>query len=243
MEGTFTRRDRRAIWLAWGVAGGILIFNVGWVLAGALQRGGYSVASDDVSDLAALTARYPWVLMTASGIAGASTILFALFALRPALAVPGRGDALGAWLLAASLMGLDNLSDAFFRLDCQAANRGCTTAAAMSSWHGKIHVAVGVASAIATLAATFALASRMRRADGWRDLARPTFFFGLLFLAVLLGSAALEGKSGGGYLQRAAIVLLSLGVATLALRVRVWHGRPESRDRVAKHRSAISLHS
>jgi hypothetical membrane protein len=86
MEGTFTRRDRRAIWLAWGVAGGILIFNVGWVLAGALQRGGYSVASDDVSDLAALTARYPWVLMTAGSIAGAFTILFALFALRPALA-------------------------------------------------------------------------------------------------------------------------------------------------------------
>ena len=153
------------------------------------------------------------------GICGALTILFALFALRPALAVPGRGQALGAWLLAASLMGLDNLSDAFFRLDCQAANRGCTSAAAMSSWHGKIHVAVAAVSGVATIAGVFALAFRMRRADGWRDLARPTFIFGLLFVAVLIGYAALE-KTGGGYIQRAAIVLLSVGVVTLALRVR-----------------------
>jgi hypothetical protein len=60
----------------------------------------------------------------------------------------------------------------------------------------------------------------MRRVDGWRDLARPTFLFGLLFLVVLIGYAALERKTGGGYMQRAAIVLLSVGVATLALRVR-----------------------
>ena len=65
MEDMSTDLDRGAIWLAWGVVGGIVIFNIGWLLAGALQRGGYSVATDDVSDLAALTARYPWVLMTA----------------------------------------------------------------------------------------------------------------------------------------------------------------------------------
>jgi hypothetical protein len=166
------------------------------------------------------------VLMTTSGIAGAATILFSLFALRPAFAVPGRGDALGAWLLAASLMGLDNLSDAFFRLDCQAANRGCTSSAAMSSWHGKIHIIVGAATAAVTIAVPFFLASRMRRSDRWRDLAQPTFVFGFLFVAVLIGYAALEGKQGGGYLQRAAIVMLSVGVVTLALRVRALARSP-----------------
>lgn len=203
-----------------------MIFNVGWILAGALQTGGYSVAEHDGSDLGALTAQHPWVMLTASGIAGALTILFALFALRPALAMPGRGTALGAWLVAASLMGLDNLSDAFFRLDCRAADRGCTTAAAVSSWHGTIHAVVGAIAAIATIAAPFVLARRMRRADGWRDLARPTFLFGLLFLAVLMSYAALERKMGGGYLQRIAIVLLSVGVATLALRVRALARSP-----------------
>jgi hypothetical protein len=159
-------------------------------------------------------------MLTASGIAGALTILFAFFALRPALAVQGRGSALGAWLLAASLMGLDNLSDVFFRLDCRAADRGCSTSAAMNSWHGTIHGVVGAATAVVTIATPFVLASHMRRADGWRDLARPTFAFGFLFLAVLIGYASLEGKQGGGYLQRTAILLLSAGVVTVALRVR-----------------------
>jgi hypothetical protein len=166
-----------------------------------------------------LTAQHPWVMLISGGIAGAITILFALFALGPALAVPGRRAALGARLLAGSLMGLDNLSDVFFRLDCRAADPGCTTSVAMNSWHGTVHGIVGAATALATIAAVFALAFRMRRADGWRDLARPTFTFGLLFLVVLLAYAALEGKAGGGYLQRTAIVLLSVWVATLALRV------------------------
>jgi len=83
-----------------------------------------------------------------------------------------------------------------------------------------------VISGVATIAAPFVLAARMRRADGWRGLARPTILFGLLFLAVLVSYAALERKTGGGYLQRVAIVLLSIGVATLALRVRALARSP-----------------
>jgi hypothetical protein len=113
MEAASATLEGRAVWLAWGAIVGIVVFDLGWLLAGAVQAGGYSVASHDISDLGALTARFPWVMLTAQGIAGTLIILFALFALRPALAVPGRGPALGAWLLAASLIGLDNLSDAF----------------------------------------------------------------------------------------------------------------------------------
>jgi hypothetical membrane protein len=232
MDDTATRSRRRATWLAWGAIGGVAVFNLGWLLAGAVQGGGYSVASHDISDLGALTARSPWVMLTAGGIAGTLTILFALFALRPALAVPGRGTALGAWLLAASLIGLDNLSDVLFRLDCRAADPGCTMAAAASSWHGRVHLAVGLLSGIAMIAAPFVLAARMRQADGWRDLARPTILAGSLLVAVLAAYVALEGRTGGGYLQRAAIVLVSVGVVTLALRVRSLAG---SRDVVFQH--------
>jgi hypothetical protein len=144
MDDTATRSRRGAIWLAWGAVGGVAVFNLGWLLTGAVQGGGYWVASHDVSDLGALTARSPWVMLISQGIAG--TLIIA-FALRSALAVPGRGTALGAWLLAASLIGLDNLSDAFFRLDCRAADQGCTAAAAASSWHGQVHIAVGLLSA------------------------------------------------------------------------------------------------
>jgi hypothetical protein len=97
MDGTATRSRRRAIWLAGGAIGGVVVFNLGWLLTGAVQGGGYSVASHDVSDLGALTARSPWVMLTSQGIAGTLIIAFALFALRPGLAVPGRGTALGAW--------------------------------------------------------------------------------------------------------------------------------------------------
>ena len=97
MDDTRMRSRRRAIWLAWGAIGGVVVFNLGWLLAGALQGDGYSVAGHDVSDLGALTARSPWVMLTAQVIAGTLIIAFALFALGPALAVPGRGPAPGSW--------------------------------------------------------------------------------------------------------------------------------------------------
>src|SRR5512132_2110709 len=81
MDDTRMRSRRRAIWLAWGAIGGVVVFNLGWLLAGALQSDGYSVASHDVSDLGALTARSPWVMLTAQVIAGTLIIAFALFAL------------------------------------------------------------------------------------------------------------------------------------------------------------------
>jgi hypothetical protein len=211
---------RPAIRLAWGAVAGVVIFDAGWIVAGALQVGGYSVARDDVSDLGALTATHPWVELTASGVAGVLVIAFAVFALRPALAVPGRGTALGAWLVAASLMGLDNLSDVFFRLDCRAADPGCTATTAVGSWHGTLHLVAGAIAAIATVAAPFALAARMRRLERWSDVMRPTLVFGWAILAVLIGYVTFERKTGGGYLQRTAIVLLSVGVVALALRVR-----------------------
>jgi hypothetical protein len=220
MQGASKTLDRRAVWLAWGAIAGVLTFDLGWLLAEAVQGDGYSVASHDVSDLAALTARSAWLMLIAQAIAGTLIILFALFALRPALAVSGRGQALGAWLLAASLMGVDNLSDTFFRLDCRAADPGCTATAAASSWHGKVHLAVGLLSGIATIALPFVLAARMRHVDGWRDLARPTVVAGSLLVAVLVAYVPFEGRTGGGYLQRAAIVLFSAGVVALALRVR-----------------------
>jgi Protein of unknown function (DUF998) len=211
---------RQSTVLAWAVICGIVAFNLGWLVAGALQAGAYSAATDDVSDLDALTATDPWVMLTASGVAGLATILFALFALRPALGVAARGSAIGAWLLALSLMGLDNLSDVFFRLDCRAADAGCTMEVATSSGHATIHVAVAIVSAAATITAPFFLAHRMRRTAHWRDLARPAVAFGLVMAALLVAYAALERRTGGGYLQRAAIVWLSLGVVALAMRVR-----------------------
>jgi hypothetical protein len=72
----------------------------------------------------------------------------------------------------------------------------------------------------------------MRQADGWRDLARPAILAGSLLVAVLAAYVALEGRTGGGYLQRTAVVLVSVGVVTLAFRVR---SLARSRDVVLQH--------
>ena len=37
MDDTAMRSRRRAIWLAWGAIGGVVVFNLGWLLAGAVQ--------------------------------------------------------------------------------------------------------------------------------------------------------------------------------------------------------------
>ena len=110
--------------LAWAAIAGQVLVTVAWLIGGVLQSGGYSVARDDISDLGALTADRPWVILVAQGLSGAFTVAFALLALRPALAVTGHGGAASAWLVAFSAAGLDDLSDAFFRLDCRAADLG-----------------------------------------------------------------------------------------------------------------------
>ena len=117
-------------------------------------------------------------------------------------------------------MGLDNLSDTSFRLDCQAADPTCTAAAAASFLARQGPPRGRPGQRHRDNRGPFFLAARMRHAPGWHDLARPALLFGALFPAVLVIYAALEGKPGGGYLQRAAILLLSVGVVTLALRVR-----------------------
>src|SRR6185295_1007568 len=103
-------------------------------------------------------------MLAIEGVSGVLTMAFAVGALRPALGIAG-------WLVAVSLPALDNLGDVFFRLDCRAADAGCSASQATASWHGKMHIAVFLIAAIPTLIAPFVLSRRMAAVDGWRDLA------------------------------------------------------------------------
>ena len=204
--------------LSLGAIAGVVVFVLGWLVVGAVEGGGYSAASDDISDLGALTAHHPALALATQAICGVLVIAFALLGLRPALAIPGRRAAIGPWLVAGSLIGLDNVGDAFFRLDCRAADAGCSVTKATASVHGKLHIAVGVFAALMTAAAPFFLARRMRVLDAWRDLARPAVVFGVVLLGLLVTYAALERASVGGYVQRSAAVLVAGGVIALAAR-------------------------
>lgn len=181
--------------LAAGAIAAQVIFIAGWVVGAAVQRGPYSSTEHYISDLASLTADHAWILLLAQGIAGVLTIAFALLALRPHAPV-------AAWLVAASGLGLDNLSDAFFRLDCRAID-GC----AQSSWHAHVHSTVGTITSLATLLAPFALARRYRVA----------IVFGILIALGDLANYLLD--SDHGFWQRLVRVIASVGVVLLGYQV------------------------
>ncbi len=215
MRGTSAEMRAR---LAWGAIAAQVLFTLGWLALGVIEGHGYSAISDDISDLSSLTAHAAGIMRVVCGVSGALTIAFAIWALRPALAIPGRPTPISAWLVAASLPALDNLSDAFFRLDCRAADAACPASVAAASWHGTMHVVVGTVAGLATIAAPFALSFRMRKIEAWRDLARPALVFGGVVVLGVLAYSALEG-SGGGWTQRLLAVIVCSGIVVLAVRV------------------------
>src|SRR5436190_8947273 len=155
-------RNRTVIVLAFGAIAAQVLFVGGWLIGGAIEGHGYSAGRDDISDLTALTAHYATFNRATLLVSGLLTAAFALWSLRPSLTVPGRGVPVSALLVAVSLPALDNLSDAFLRLDCRVADAGCSSSVAASSWHGTVHVVAFVVAAIPTLIAPFALSHRMR---------------------------------------------------------------------------------
>jgi Protein of unknown function (DUF998) len=221
-----TTAIRHGSWLAWAVIAVQLLFVGGILILGAIEGHGYSAGRHDISDLGALTAHHATIERLIVGIAGAVTIAFALLVLRPSLRTPGGREPLGPWLVALSLPGFDTMSDAFFRLDCRAADAACTMAEATASWHGKAHIACLVIAALATVAAPFVLAHRMRRVDGWQDLAVPTRIFGALMIVALAVTAATTGTAAQGWTPRGTIVLVALGIVALAWRVLKLERRP-----------------
>jgi hypothetical protein len=223
---TDTTAARHRSWLAWAVIAAQLLFVGGTLVLGAIEGHGYSAGRHDISDLGALTAHHATAARLIVGIAGAVTIAFALLVLRPSLRAANGREPVGPWLVALSLPGFDTMSDAFFRLDCRAADAGCTMAEATASWHGKAHIACFVIAALATVAAPFVLAYRMRRVEGWQDLAVPTRIFGILTIVALAVTAATTGTAAQGWTQRGAIVLLALGIGALAWRVLTLARRP-----------------
>jgi hypothetical protein len=203
-----------------------LLFASGWLVLGAVEGHGYSSGRHDISDLGALTANHATAARLTEGIAGAITIAFGLLVLRPGLrSADGRG-VLGGWLVALSLPGFDTMSDAFFQLDCRAADAGCTAAEAAASWHGKAHLACFAVAALATLVAPFVLSRRMRQVDGWQDLSAPTRIFGILTIAALAVTGATTGTAVQGWAQRGAALLVTSGIALLAWRVLQLKSRP-----------------
>ena len=78
-------------WQAWSAVAAVILFNAAWLVAGWVQGPPYSAALHDISDLGALSARAPWLMLVPEASAGVLTIAFALGGLRPAMASLGSG--------------------------------------------------------------------------------------------------------------------------------------------------------
>ncbi|MFJ7247828.1 DUF998 domain-containing protein [Kitasatospora sp. NPDC098652] len=209
-------RTRNA--LIWGGIAAQLLFTVSWLVGGLVEGRGYRVSADTISDLGALTASHPGWKLAAQGIAGLLTIAFALFALRPALAVPGGPRPVAAWLVAASPVGLDNVADVLFRLDCRAADPWCAHRLTGDSWHASAHVGLALAGFVLLVITPAVLAAQFRAHPAWRGSANAALAYSpVMFLGVLV-YVGLHGRDGAGYAERALALAASTGVVLLALR-------------------------
>lgn len=202
---TYTRR------IALATVAAQFLFVVGFLAVGAAEGHGYRWMRDDISDLGALTAHHATVWRLLLLVTGAVTMVFGLLVVGPVL-----GSPLAGVLVALSLPAFDNVTDAFFRLDCRAADPGCTASQAISSWHGLAHLTCFAVAALATVAAPFVIGRAMSRDDNWRSRARSVRWFGVLTVVLLFVTGVASGSAVQGFAQRVAATVIPLGLAALA---------------------------
>jgi hypothetical protein len=185
----------------------------GWLLAGFLERGGYSATRDYISELSAVSARHAWLMDAANAVCGLATVAFASLGFSRA-AAPVQGRSLAALAIAFSALGLDPLADLLFRLDCRTID-GCSELRQMASWHGTVHGIVSVATALVLVLGPYLVARYLRRAAEWSDRAPILILLGVLIDVAALGSL-LPGYAG--LAQRLMLLLGSVWIGVLAQR-------------------------
>lgn len=205
----------------WGLIGLIseLVALCIWLVAEAWQGPAYSPVHDDISDMGALTAPHAWAYLIPQALAGVGSIAFVLFGLRPALTQAGRAGRSGPWLVA--LSGIQDLTDAAFRLDCRAAD-GCTQAQANASWHAQAHSAIGFVCVLILIATPFVLARRFKRLPEWRRFVIPSLLLGVVFIIGLIAILAPQTATYQGLIQRTIAISGALwGIAVAAHLIRL----------------------
>jgi hypothetical protein len=203
-------------WAAIGL-GAQVIFTAGWLLADRWQGPGYSPVRYTISDEIALGAPHAWFLITCQLLAGAGTIGFALFGLRPALAPAGPVARYAPWMLATGALAYLVI---WPRLPCRLADAGCSVHQHLLS-AGGLTDAIGSGVAIMVLAITpFPLWRRMRELPQWHR-ARPVLVPARLLSPLLVIATASQGPYAPGSLEgifeRALAVLTAAWICSLAV--------------------------
>jgi hypothetical membrane protein len=204
---------------AWVAAIAQVVFVVSWLIAQAWQGPQYSALSDTISDMYAVTAPGGLFLVVVLTLCGIATVLFALLSVWPTLRPAGWTAAVGSTLLAVSIYGLGDALSPFERQGCRIADPGCTAADQMNSLGGRLDSILSTIGIFCFVAAAFFLAAAMRRTPGWERAARPTMWFGVGFLVLVVLLAAVESSGMGGLAERVVVAIGAAAIAALAVRV------------------------
>ncbi|WP_199809909.1 DUF998 domain-containing protein [Streptomyces sp. NRRL F-5126] len=209
------RRTGARRWARVGMAAQIA-FVASMLIAASWQGPRYSVLSDAVSDMTAVTAPRGMFLVVVFTLCGAATIVFVLRSVWPTLRPGGWRAALGSVLLALSVPGLGDLLSAKERLACRMADPGCTAAQQISNAGGRLDGNVTTVGVFLLVIAGFFLAAAMRRTPGWQAWAWPSRWTALLILAFSVALVLFQHAGFGGLFERLVAITGAAGLASLA---------------------------
>jgi hypothetical membrane protein len=207
--------------LGWLAVTGPLFFTITWIVAGILQDG-YSLRQDFISELAALDARHPWIMIIGFLWLGAGTVALGIGL---AGALEGRLARIGSILVA--LAGVGIIVAGLARVDCRSRLAACAARieAGDVSWHSEAHELVSLVVFLALVAAPLVLARAISGDALWRDLRAYSITTGVVGLVLLVLLSSVAG-SWSGLVQRVFLTVLLLWIAILGARlIRLSHVR------------------
>jgi hypothetical membrane protein len=209
--------------LGWLAVIGPIAFSIAWIVAEVLQEG-YSPRRDYISDLAALDARHPWIMIAGFLLLGVGTVALAIGL---AGALEGRLARIG-WILVA-IAGVGIIVAGLARNDCRSRLAACAARidAGDVSWHSATHELVSLVIFLALVAAPLVLAPAFGGDVPWRDLRAYSTITGVagLVLLVLLFSNVAVSWTGG--VQRVFVTVLLLWIVIVGARlIRLSRVRP-----------------
>ena len=200
--------------LAWAGVAGPVAFVITVVIA-TLVEAGYDWQEEDISALFAKDASHPWVAASGVLALGLGTIALA-GGLRGALA---RGEPADIGLVLLVGLGVVICVAATFHNDCSTETTACAAKVRTGdvSWQHHVHDAASGLIFLLFLASPLVLAHAFRADPRWRTMygwSRVTGILGLVLLATYLVT-----PTGAGVLQRLAIGLPVLWLATVSWRL------------------------
>jgi len=208
--------------LGWLAVTGPIAFTISWIVAEVLQDG-YSLRQDFISELAALDAEHPWIMIIGFLWLGAGTLAIGIGL---AGTLEGRIARIGSILVAVAGVGI--IVAGLVRVDCR--SRLATCAARIEagdvSWHSATHELVSLLVFLALVAAPLVLA-RAFSGRPWRHLRAYSITTGVVGLVLLVLLFSGVAGSWNGAVQRVFVTVLLLWIAILGAQlIRLSRVRP-----------------